>query len=119
MRGFGLSVLAVAALPLAGCGTIGDAWNGLWGRGGSSDAVPYRAKLSRGAEDRRNFEVAVQAGGVSVPDVCESVRFPATRDCLKSYGGSEVDWVIDPNSGDWAFSRDGETMIFSGRCLAR
>ena len=106
-------------LSLAGCGSVGGFFGGLFGRDVSDRALPYKAKLSRGAEDRRNFVVTVRAGGVSVADVRESVRFPATRYCLKTYGGSEADWVIDPATGDWAFSRDGENMIFSGRCLAR
>lgn len=106
-------------LLLAGCGTVGGLFGGLFGRDVSDRALPYKASLSRGAEDRRNFVVTVRAGGTSVGDVRESVRFPATRYCLSTYGGSEADWVIDPATGDWAFSRDGESMIFQGRCTAR
>ena len=61
----------------------------------------------------------VRAGGVGVSDARESARFPATRYCLTTYGASDVDWAIDPDTGDWAFSRDGQEMIFSGRCTAR
>ncbi len=117
MRGFFFSMVVLATLPLAGCSTIGDAWNGLWGAT-PQGALPYRAKLSR-ADDRRDFVVTVKAGGVGVDAVRESVRFPATRYCLKTYGGSEVEWLINPDTGDWSFAREGASMVFSGRCLAR
>jgi len=118
MRGKLLLVVALAALPLAGCGTIGGWVGDLWGGETSDKALSYRAKLSKGAE-QRDFLVTVQAGGVGVDAVRESARFPATRYCLKTFGGSEVDWLINPDTGDWSFARDGQEMIFSGRCTAR
>ena len=111
-------------IGLAGCGGFGNGTGilnpgGIFGQSDSAEAgLPYRAVLKR-EDDRRNFTVRVRAGGVSVPDVRESVRFPATRYCLTTYGGSDVRWEIDPATGDWAFSREGDDMIFRGRCLAR
>ena len=117
--------LGVLVLGLGGCGILGGGNNGflgigkLFGDGGSFEAgLPYRAKLQRG-EDRRDFTVRTEAGGVGVAEARESTRFPATRYCLETYGKSDADWVIDPATGDWAFSRDGQAMIFQGRCTAR
>ncbi len=116
-------VLGAMCLGLAGCGMFGD--NGplgigrMFGDGGAADAgLPFRAKLSRG-QDRRNFTVTVRAGGATVPQARESARFPATRYCIETYGASDIDWVIDPASGDWAVSRDSDKMVFAGRCTAR
>ena len=81
-------------------------------------ALPYKASLVRG-EDGRDVTVTVKAGGVSVEDVRESARFPVTRYCISFYGGSDADWDIDPATGDWAFSREGDNMIFSARCTTR
>ena len=109
-------VVAVA-LSIAGCGNNG--WfGGLFGDDGSNAGLPYRAILSR-VEEPRSFTVSVTASETSVGAVRESARMPATRHCLESYGGSDVDWVIDPASGDWAFARDGDFMVFSGRCTIR
>ena len=105
-------------LSLGGCSTVGGWIGGLWGSDVSDRALSYRAKLTRGA-DRRDFLVSVSAGGVSVDDVRESARFPATRYCLKTFGGSDIDWLTNPDTGDWSFARDGQNMIFSGHCLAR
>lgn len=104
-----------AALMISGCGIR----ERLFGGDGQADtALPYPAKLTKG-EDRRDIAVRVRAGGVSVDDVRESVRFQATRYCLATYGASDTRWDIDPATGDWAFSRDGQDMIFTGRCVAR
>lgn len=109
---------------LAGCGVFSG--NGgpfgigrIFGDGGASAAgLPYRAQL-RSMDDPRDFMVTAQAGGVGVAAARESVRFPATRYCLETYGASDVDWVIDPTTGDWAFSRAEQDMVFQGRCTAR
>ena len=88
------------------------------GEGVAASALPYQASIDRG-EDRRDVSVLVRAGGVSVDEVRESARFPVTRYCLSTFGGSDADWTIDPETGDWAFLRDGETMIFTARCTTR
>lgn len=109
-------IFVCIALTLSGCGIRERIFGG--GAGQADAVLPYRAKLTKG-EDPRDFAVRVQAGGVSVSDVRESVRFQATRYCLATYGGSDTNWQIDPATGDWAFTRDGQDMIFTGRCVAR
>lgn len=101
-------------LMLGGCGVR----ERLFGDGQSPDALPFNAKLTKG-DDRRDIAVRVRAGGVTVNDVRESVRFQATRYCLATYGASDTRWRIDPATGDWAFTREGQDMIFNGRCTAR
>ena len=110
-----LLLIPMMAAGLTGCG--------FFNFGGGSDgvadvALPFRASLTK-SEDPRDFTIFVRAGNNSVDAVRETVRFTATRYCLPIFGGSDVDWVIDPATQDWAFSRDGEDMVFSGRCLAR
>ncbi len=135
-----VAVSALVLLALSGCGGFDslagssgfdslagssgfDSLGGSSGFGGAGEGTPsapldFRAQLQRG-EDRRDFTVRARAGGATVGQVRESVRFRATRYCLPTFGGSEVDWVIDPVTGDWAFTRDGADMIFSGRCIRR
>ena len=115
--------ICTICLALGGCSVFGE--NGpfgigrLFGDGGAQNAgLPYRASLSRG-QDRRNFTVSVRAGGVGVAEARESARFPATRYCIETYGASDIDWLIDPATQDWAFARDGQTMVFQGRCTNR
>lgn len=110
------SAILLSILLLSGCDIRERIFGG--GSGQADTALPYRAKLAKG-DDRRNFAVRVRAGGVTVGDVRESVRFQATRYCLSTYGGSDTRWQIDPATRDWAFIRDGQDMIFNGRCVAR
>ena len=109
--------VAVLTLSMSGCGE-GGGIRGFFGGGDPEAGLPYRASLSR-AEEPRSFTVNVTANEATVDDVRESARMPATRHCLETYGGSDVNWVTDPASGDWAFARSGDSMVFSGRCTVR
>ena len=120
-------VIAAVTLSVSGCGIlgIGDRRGGLFGGGSlfgdggaSEQGLPFRANLSSGA-DPRNFTVRVRAEGSNVPAVRESTRFQATRYCLDTFGRSDAVWQIDPVSNDWAFTRNGNDMVFTGRCTAR
>ena len=111
-----ISVVALT-LSVSGCGA-GGWFSGFFGYGGPEAGLPYRASLSR-AEEPRSFVVSVTAGDATVDEVRESARMPATRHCLEIYGGSDVEWMRDPASGEWAFARDGDDMVFSGRCTVR
>lgn len=104
-------------MSISGCGA-GGTISEFFGFDGPETGLPYRASLSR-REEPRSFAVSVTASEATVDEVRESARMPATRHCLETYGGSDADWVTDPASGDWAFARDGELMVFSGRCTAR
>jgi hypothetical protein len=141
VRGLRTAIAAFALIALTGCGgfdslsgssgmgdSLGgssgfDSLGGSSGFGGAGSGTPsaplqFRARLQRG-EDRRDFTVRARAGGATVEQVRESVRFQATRYCLPTYGGSEVEWAIDPETNDWAFTRDGSDMVFSGHCTKR
>lgn len=107
------ALILLLALSLTGCSYFRRN-----GEGVASAELPFKASITKG-EDRRDFSVRVRAGGAEVADVRESVRFPATRYCLSIFGGSDADWTIDPVTGDWAFVRDGEDMIFTGHCASR
>lgn len=104
-------------LSMSGCGE-GGGIREFFGGDGPEAGLPYRASLS-GAEDPRSFTVSVTAGEATVDEVRESARMPATRHCLETYGGSDVDWVTEPATGQWKFVREGDFMVFSGRCTVR
>lgn len=100
-------VLAVAA----GCG--------LRNTGPTSVGLPFDARLSEG-ETSRDFTILVRAPGATLMQARESARFMATRHCIDTTGFSDVDWALDPATGDWAVSRTetGEPVV-SGRCARR
>ena len=104
--------LLLGSIALSGCALIGQ------DESVSDVTLPFRASLDRG-EDPREFTVSVAHRGGTVPMVRESVRFPATRYCLERFGGSDALWDMDPATDDWAFQHRGDTLVFSGRCVAR
>jgi hypothetical protein len=99
----------VAAVSACGWGDPGPRGVGL----------PFDAQLSEG-QTARAFSVLVRAPGATLEQARESARYEATRHCLELTGFSDVDWMIDPATGDWAVSRteDGEPVV-SGRCTER
>lgn len=105
----GALIAGLAALALAGCAGP---------RMAPDTPLPYRAEVTRGADDPRDFVVAVEAGAAGMDEIRESVRFPATRYCLETVGISDKDWQRDA-SGDWAHVRDGDRLVFRGRCTGR
>ncbi|RMH46588.1 MAG: hypothetical protein D6688_04560 [Alphaproteobacteria bacterium] len=99
------------ALSVAGCGWFSRAG------GEAARVLPYKAELVAG-EDPRDMTISVVAPETAtVEAVRESVRFAATRHCLYLTGRSDTEWKTDAATGDWAFRREGETMIFSARCI--
>jgi len=81
--------------------------------------LPYDARLSTG-ETRLDISVLVRAPGATLTQARESARYEATRHCIDRTGFSDVDWVMDPATGDWAVSRTaaGEPIV-TGRCAGR
>ena len=108
-------ILGSVAVLLGGCANVRDR---VFGGAQSDRSLPFRTCITKG-DDRRDIAVRVRAGGVPVSDVRESVRFQATRYCLTNFGGADTRWQIDPVTRDWAFAREGQDMIFQGRCVAR
>ena len=106
-------ILLSMVLLIAACGNRNPARNAV-----SNVELPYEADLDRG-EDRRDITVRVEHEGDGLEEVRESVRFEATKYCLLNFGGSDTDWDIDPETGDWAFTQDGDELVFTARCSVR
>ncbi len=109
----GLLIISLA-LAVASCGRLGI--GNASKRAETENTLPFKAKLKKGEE--RDFAVTVANKGAGVAEVRESVRFEATKYCLLTFGGSDVEWTINPASKDWAFSQDGDSLTFNGRCSA-
>lgn len=109
----GLLILSLAA-TVTSCGRLGIG-NGSK-RAETERELPFKAKLKKGEE--RAFTVSVANKGAGVAQVRESVRFEATKYCLLTFGGSDAEWQISPVSKDWAFTQDGDKLVFNGKCTA-
>lgn len=105
----------VLILSLAGCASLG--FGNASNRANSEKELPFRAKLKTG--EGRAFSVSVANRGAGLDQVRESVRFEATKYCLLQFGGSDATWEINPATKDWAFTRDGSSLVFRGTCSVR
>lgn len=105
-------VASALVVATASCGSIQRLRTG----GASMVDLPYNARLSRG--EGRAFTVAVASRGAGIDAVRELVRFPATRHCMRRYGGSDAVWRTDAG-GEWLAVSDGNRLRFAGRCTAR
>ncbi len=106
------AAMALVIGAVASCASIRQLRTG----GIAADELPFRASVSRG--EGRAFTVVVQDRGAPLDAFRESVRFHATRHCVRRFGGSEVAWRRAP-AGDWLPVREGDRLRFAGRCMAR
>jgi hypothetical protein len=114
MRIFGIGLMCLAVFSLSACNLTSRLSRDV----NRAVDLPFRANLSTG-DERRDFTVTVRADGASLAEARESARYPATRHCIDVSGSSEIDWQIDPATGDWATvrSENGDLSV-SGRCAA-
>ena len=109
-------LIAGLAMSLTACASVQQR---IFGIQTTDLGLPFRADLTRG-ETRREFSVTVRAEGASLEDARESARYPATRHCIERFGLSDVDWVLDPATGDWAVTRtENGGLVVSGQCVGR
>lgn len=105
-------------LALAGCGRLPS----LPGTGGDrpATALAFETELLA-LEGSDGFRVAVEDRGAPLAATRESVRFQATRYCLRQAGSSEIAWVAAPQDpGAWRAVRDGRgRLVYTGRCTGR
>ncbi len=105
--------LVLAAIALTGCNSFGI------GPDDTERSFAYKSSIAVG-DNKEDITISVAAPvGVPLETVRESVRYQATRHCLKTFGDSDADWMIDPASGDWAFTRTPDAMIFRAQCQGR
>jgi len=116
-----LFLLLLTGLALAGCDRLPSLpGSGLFARDLPATPLPYEAELiAPDGSDR--FRVAVADRGAPLATTRESVRFPATRYCLRHAGSSSIAWVAAPGDPSaWRAERDpAGRSIYSGRCTGR
>jgi hypothetical protein len=116
-----VAVALALTVPLAGCDWASNSFgsvNEFFGLGNNA-GLPYRATVSE-QDDPRNLVVTVPVGStVALDDFRESARFPVTRYCIANYGTSQADWVIDPQTEDWAITLTERGALLQARCMGR
>ncbi len=108
-----LATIACSRLPsLPGSGGFGQAQ--------PEAPLPYQTRLAA-EEGSPEFAVAVASGGAQLDSVRESVRFPATRYCLRHFGTSDIAWAAPAGTpAAWTGRVDATgQVVYTGRCTGR
>ncbi len=119
-------LLGILMLTLASCGLIRNTAGSLGvGRASASRAqveindTRFRARAHPEAEDKRSFAVTVSPVAVDPTAAMEAGRYQATRYCLLTYGGSDTDWTIGPDTPLSQLPVADDTATLRGRCTHR
>ncbi len=108
-----LATIACSRLPsLPGTGAFGQAR--------PETPLPYPSRLAQG-DGSAQFAVAVTSNGAPLDAVRESVRFPATRYCMRHFGTSDIDWAAPAGTPEaWTGRADAKgQVVYAGRCTGR
>lgn len=121
-----LALIALLATSLSACGVARNVGSSIGlGQGASNrttvedDGVRYRAKTSADRDDRRNFSVTVTPVSADPEGALNAGEYQATRYCLLTFGGSDKEWTIGPDTPLDQLPVDGNTLTMQGRCTQR
>ena len=113
-------------LVVASCGVVRNT-AGAIGVGGASanrtsveqDGVRFRARTTADREDRRNFAATATPFALNPEGSVNAARYQATRYCILTYGGSDTEWFIGPDTPLDQLSIVDDTVTLEGRCTQK
>lgn len=111
---------------LSGCGLVRNTAGAVGFGSGSAtrasaeiDGQRYRSRASATREDRRAFTVTVSPVTADPTAAIEVGRWQANRYCLLTFGGSDKDWLIGPETPPENLVVEDGKLVFTGRCTHR
>lgn len=121
-----LMIFVLMAISLTACGKVRDGLGGLGLGSGSPnraqmivDGVKYKAKAHTERSDRRAFTITITPAAGNPGAAQEAGRYEATRYCLLTYGGSDAEWTVGPDTPVDQLRVVDNTLTLQGRCTQR
>jgi len=121
-----LILLCALALSLTACSKLQGAAGAVGVGSGSAkrahleiDGVRYKAKAKADSDDKREFAVTVTPFGGNPEAALKAGRYEATRYCLLTYGGSEKEWILGPDTPLSQLPISDNSVTITGRCTQR
>lgn len=119
-----IAVLLVLTTALGACGTLSNGISSLNPFGGGKarnqqmviDGVRFRARARPSSEDKRDITITIKPVAVNPEGAVEAGRYEATKYCLLTYGGSDTDWIIGPDTPLSQIPLEDDTFTMHGRC---
>lgn len=67
--------------------------------------------------DRRGFVATAGPVSRSLKGAREAVRYEGTKYCIRWFGVSDIDWVVDPLAEGATLPIDNDKIILRGTCV--
>jgi len=80
------------------------------------DGSFFRVNSKKVGGDRRSFEVTVRQGTGSVDGALQAGAHEGTSYCVRNFGSSDIDWVVDPYEPPEDYMPTGGTLTLPGTC---
>lgn len=121
-----LGLILGLVLTLASCGVVRNT-AGAIGVGGSAtnrtdveeDGVRFRARTTAEREDKRDFAATASPFAINPEGAVRAARYQATRYCILTYGGSDTEWVVGPDTPLDQLTIVDDTVTLEGRCTQK
>ena len=119
-------ILGLIALSVTACSKLQGGLSNLGVGGGSVkrahveiDGTRYKAKANTTKGAPRDFTISVTPAAANPAGAVEAGRYEATRFCLLTFGGSDKEWTVGPDTPIRNIPISDNTMTLRGRCTQR
>ena len=109
-----IALFLTLILSLSACGDRGF---GLGRDRVAFDGQNYRGAVRTERRDRINFTASVRPVSASLDGAILAAEYEGIKHCIKFFGTSRIDWSVGPETDRAALPIDGDTLIFTGRCV--
>lgn len=111
---FGLMIGSMVVL--AGCSQVENTARKLKRDNQTFDGQRFRASASSSREDPHRFVATVREPSKSVDGAIEAGVYQATKYCITTYGTSNIDWTVGPDTPQAQLIDGSGILTLTGRC---
>ena len=83
------------------------------------DGFFFRTKVKKVDGERHVFTVAVRDVDQSLDGAREAARHGGNAYCVETFGSSDIEWVVGPDTPEEEFVITDNTLTFQGVCPKR
>lgn len=129
-----LGLVLAVLLALPGCAvlqgvnrTVTSVTSPILGSSGSArrgvvevEGTRFRTRVAASSEDRRTFATSTPGATAAPTAAAEAGRTQAITYCLRTFGGSQIQWIMGPDvEPEQIVVDENGTLQLTGRCVVR
>ena len=81
--------------------------------------VRFTARSEADKDDNRNFSATASPFAVNPEGAVKAARYQSTRYCILTFGGSDTEWTVGPDTPVDQFVIVDDTVTLQGRCTQK